>query len=61
VEVEEGQLETIIEGIDGQLITVEVLDQQRVRIPGHGMPKDWQGKDRGDLIVIITLDSKCFY
>jgi DnaJ-class molecular chaperone len=61
VEVEEGQLEATIQGIDGQDIIVEVLDQKRVRIPGHGMPKDWQGINRGDLIVTITLDSKCIY
>lgn len=55
IEIEEGQFEGSITSIDGKEIKFEIAGRQYVCIPGEGMPRDWEGLNRGDLIVeVIT-------
>jgi DnaJ-class molecular chaperone len=53
-EVEEGQLEVVVKGVDGEDIKVDISGQTCINVPGKGMPQDWQGGDRGDLIIEVT-------
>lgn len=54
-EVEEGQLEASVKGVDGEEIMFNIAGTKQVRIPGKGMPKDWEGKYRGDLIIDLVI------
>ena len=49
-EVEEGQLEIVVKGIDGEDIKVDVSCQSCITVPGKGMPRDWRV-----LTVVISL------
>ena len=51
VEVEEGQLEVSFLGIDGKEIKFEIEGRKIVRVEGEGMPRNWEGTNRGDLLV----------
>jgi hypothetical protein len=55
VEIEEGQAEVIIRGIDGEDFTVDIRHPTSVTIPGKGMPKDWSGTKCGDLILDVLV------
>jgi len=46
--------EGLVIGVDGREILFEIEEGARqVRIAEEGMPSDWEGKSRGDLIVDI--------
>ena len=55
VEVEEGQLEVSFLGIDGKEIKFDIEGREIVRVEGEGMPRNWDGTDRGDLFVEIVV------
>ena len=55
VEVEEGQLEASLFGIDGREIKFEIEGRKFVRVEGEGMPRNWEGTDRGDLLIEIVV------
>jgi hypothetical protein len=55
VEVEEGQLEASFLGIDGKEIKFDIKGRKIVRVKGEGMPRNWEGTDRGDLLVEIVV------
>ena len=55
VEIEEGQYEASVLGIDGKEITFEIGGRKRVRLFGEGMSRDWEGRNRGDLLVDIVV------
>jgi DnaJ-class molecular chaperone len=47
--------EGFVVGIDGREVKFEIEEGGRqIRIEGEGMPKDWEGKQRGDLIVDLV-------
>jgi DnaJ-class molecular chaperone len=44
----------VVVGVDGREVKFEIEEGGRqVRILGEGMAKDWEGKERGDLIIDI--------
>jgi hypothetical protein len=52
---EEACGEGFVVGIDGREVKFEIEEGGReVRIEGEGMSKDWEGKQRGDLIVELV-------
>lgn len=52
VDVEEGQTNLVFTGIDGCEIKVEIeRGEGSQRLVGHGMPRIWDGTNRGELIV----------
>lgn len=51
LEIEEGQIEVSFMGIDGKEINFEIEGRKQVRLPGEGMPRNWEGTNRGDLII----------
>jgi len=55
VEIGDGQSEASIKGIDGDEITFKIAGEKQIRIEGKGMPKDWEGTKRGDLIVELLI------
>jgi hypothetical protein len=57
VEVEEGQSMSLsFQGIDGKEIQVEIEGSNEIRLSGQGMPRNWDGSDRGDLVIdIVTV------
>ena len=55
VEVEEGQLEASFFGIDGKEIKFDIKGRKIVRVEGEGMSRNWEGTDRGDLLVEIVV------
>jgi len=55
VEIEEGQAEVVICGINGEDFTVDIRHQTSVTIPGKGMPKNPSGTKCGDLILDVLV------
>jgi hypothetical protein len=55
LEIEEGQLEVSFTGIDGKEIKFEIEGRKYVRLPGEGMPRNWEGTNRGDLIIDLVV------
>ena len=55
LEIEEGQLEVVFTGIDGKEIKFEIEGRKCVRVPGEGMPRNWEGTNRGDLIIDLIV------
>ena len=55
VEVEEGQLNASLLGIDGKEISFEIEGRKQVRLPGEGLSRNWEGTNRGDLIIDIIV------
>jgi hypothetical protein len=59
VEVEEGQTKVSFVGIDGSEIQVEIDGKKESqRLLGHGMPRNWDGTSRGDLILEFVRKTK---
>jgi hypothetical protein len=56
VEVEEGQSMSLsFEGIDGKEIKVEIGGSNEIRLSGQGMPRNWDGSERGDLVINVVI------
>ena len=58
MEVAEGQTKVEFTGIDGAEITVEIEGKSFCRLQGHGMPRKWDGSDRGDLLIEFVRKTK---
>jgi hypothetical protein len=57
VDIEEGELEGNVEGINGNLIPFRIGKEKFIRIVGEGMSRNWIGNDRGDLIIELSHDT----
>jgi hypothetical protein len=55
VEVQGGDSRISLEGIDGDLFMVEIENgESELRIKGKGLPRDYEGSFRGDLIIRLV-------
>lgn len=59
MEIAESQTIVVFKGIDGAEITVEIEGKSSsCRLRGHGMPRKWDGSDRGDLLIELVREAK---
>ena len=58
IKVKEGEsISVSFEGIDGKEIKVEIGGSKEIRLSGQGMPRNWDGSERGDLVIEIVTST----